>query len=56
MGASIAAIIMKEVFDYLDAPIEIVSGKDVPLPYAVNLEKLALPNLEDVIAAVKRIC
>ncbi|MCZ6886455.1 MAG: pyruvate dehydrogenase complex E1 component subunit beta [Rickettsia endosymbiont of Ixodes persulcatus] len=56
VGASIASIVMKEAFDYLDAPIEIVSGKDVPLPYAVNLEKLALPSESDVIEAVKKVC
>lgn len=56
VGASIAAIVMKEAFDYLDAPVEIVSGKDVPLPYAVNLEKLALPSENDVIEAVKKVC
>ncbi|AGJ02112.1 hypothetical protein H374_8270 [Rickettsia prowazekii str. NMRC Madrid E] len=47
---------MKEAFDYLDAPIEIVSGKDVPLPYAVNLEKLAMPSANDLIEAVKKVC
>lgn len=56
VGASIASTIMQEAFDYLDAPIEIVSGHDVPLPYAVNLEKLALPCLEDVVIAVKKAC
>lgn len=56
VGASIASIVMKEAFDYLDAPIEIVSGKDAPLPYAVNLEKLALPSESDVIEAVKKVC
>jgi len=56
VGASIAAIVMNEVFDYLDAPVVIVSGKDVPLPYAVNLEKLALPSENDVIEAVKKVC
>ncbi|ABV73246.1 dihydrolipoamide acetyltransferase [Rickettsia canadensis str. McKiel] len=56
VGASIASIVMKEAFDYLDAPIEIVSGKDVPLPYAVNLEKLALPSESDIIEAVKKVC
>lgn len=56
VGASIAAIIMQKAFDYLDAPIEIISGKDIPLPYAVNLEKLALPSLEDVIMAAKKVC
>lgn len=56
IGATIAAIVMKEAFDYLDAPVEIVSGKDVPLPYAVNLEKLALPSEDDIINAVKKVC
>ncbi len=56
VGASIASIVMKEAFDYLDAPVEIVSAKDVPLPYAVNLEKLALPSIEDVLSAVRQVC
>lgn len=56
IGSTISAIVMREAFDYLDAPVEIVSGKDVPLPYAVNLEKLALPTVEDIINAVKKVC
>lgn len=56
VGATIASIIMREAFDYLDAPVEIVSAKEVPLPYAVNLEKLALPSVDDVIVAVKKCC
>jgi len=56
VGASIASMVMSRAFDYLDAPIEIISAKDVPLPYAVNLEKLALPTIEDVISAVQRVC
>jgi pyruvate dehydrogenase E1 component beta subunit len=44
VGAEIAARIMEQAFDYLDAPVARVSGKDVPMPYAANLEKLALPN------------
>ena len=47
---------MKHAFDYLDAPVEIVAGKDIPLPYAVNLEKLALPSVDDIVAAVKQVC
>jgi pyruvate dehydrogenase E1 component beta subunit len=43
VGAEIAARIMEHAFDYLDAPVVRVSGKDVPMPYAANLEKLALP-------------
>jgi pyruvate dehydrogenase E1 component beta subunit len=56
IGATIAAIVMQHAFDYLDAPIQIVSGKDVPLPYAENLEKLALPSVEEIVAAAKIAC
>ncbi|OYW31784.1 MAG: pyruvate dehydrogenase complex E1 component subunit beta, partial [Azorhizobium sp. 12-66-6] len=52
VGAEIAAKIMAEAFDYLDAPVLRVTGKDVPMPYAANLEKLALPSVADVIEAV----
>ena len=45
-----------EAFDYLDAPPTKVTGKDVPMPYAANLEKLALPTVDDVIAAAKAVC
>ena len=51
--SEIAAEIMTLAFDYLDAPVARVAGKDVPMPYAANLEKLALPNVDDVVAAVK---
>jgi pyruvate dehydrogenase E1 component beta subunit len=53
--SEIAAEIMTHAFDYLDAPVARVAGKDVPMPYAANLEKLALPNVDDVIAAVKSV-
>jgi pyruvate dehydrogenase E1 component beta subunit len=56
VGASIGAIIMEEAFDYLDAPILRVAGKDVPLPYAANLEKLALPQVADIVEAAKKVC
>ncbi|XVN43598.1 MAG: pyruvate dehydrogenase complex E1 component subunit beta [Candidatus Rickettsia vulgarisii] len=56
VGATIASLVMSKIFDYLDATVEIISGKDVPLPYAVNLEKLALPILEEVIDGVKKVC
>jgi len=56
IGAEISAIIMEEAFDSLDAPVIRVSGKDVPLPYAANLEKLALPQTADIIEAVKQVC
>src|SRR6476659_7892686 len=53
VGAEIAARIMERAFDYLDAPVARVSGKDVPMPYAANLEKLALPSVADVVEAAK---
>ncbi len=55
VGAEIAARIMEQAFDYLDAPVARVSGKDVPMPYAANLEKLALPTVAEVIAAAKAV-
>jgi len=55
IGAEIAARLMEEAFDYLDAPVARVTGKDVPLPYAANLEKLALPTAADVVQAVKSV-
>jgi pyruvate dehydrogenase E1 component beta subunit len=54
--AEIGMRIMEAAFDYLDAPVARVTGKDVPMPYAANLEKLALPNVGDVIAAAKAVC
>jgi pyruvate dehydrogenase E1 component subunit beta len=56
VGAEIAARIMTYAFDYLDAPVARVSGKEVPMPYAANLEKLALPSVAEVVAAVKAVC
>ena len=55
VGAEIAARIMEQAFDYLDAPVARVGAKDVPLPYANNLEKLALPSVADVVAAAKAV-
>ena len=55
IGAEIAARIMEEAFDWLDAPVARVAGKDVPMPYAANLEKLALPNAGDIVAAAKAV-
>ena len=55
VGSEIAALMMEHAFDYLDAPVIRVAAKDVPLPYAANLEKLALPQVEDIIEAVKRV-
>ena len=56
VGAEIAARLMEHAFDYLDAPVARVSGKDVPMPYAANLEKLALPSVAEVVAAAKAVC
>jgi pyruvate dehydrogenase E1 component beta subunit len=56
VGAEIAARIMEHAFDYLDAPVVRVSGKEVPMPYAANLEKLALPSVAEVIEAAKTVC
>ncbi|WP_210490809.1 pyruvate dehydrogenase complex E1 component subunit beta [Microvirga antarctica] len=56
VGAEISARIMEHAFDYLDAPVIRVTGKDVPMPYAANLEKLALPSVADVVRAAKAVC
>ena len=56
IGAEIAARIMEEAFDWLDAPVSRVSGADVPLPYAANLERLALPQAETIAQAAKAVC
>lgn len=56
IGSEIAAIAMEHCFDYLDAPVRRVTQKNVPLPYAANLEKLALPQVEDIINTVNNIC
>ncbi|HEX2257580.1 MAG TPA: pyruvate dehydrogenase complex E1 component subunit beta, partial [Afifellaceae bacterium] len=55
IGAWIAARLMQEAFDFLDAPVLNVNGKDVPMPYAANLEKLALPSVKDVVEAVRAV-
>ena len=56
IGAEIAASMMEHAFDYLDAPVVRVTGVDVPMPYAANLEKLALPQADGVAAAAKAVC
>ena len=55
IGSEISAILMQDAFDYLDAPVMRVAGKDVPMPYAANLEKLALPSAAEVVEAVKTV-
>ena len=56
VGAEIAIQVMEQAFDWLDAPIARVTGKDVPMPYAENLEKLALPQVEDIVATAQAVC
>jgi pyruvate dehydrogenase E1 component subunit beta len=55
IGAELAATMMEECFDWLDAPLKRVAGKDVPLPYAANLERLAVPQVEDIVAAAREV-
>jgi pyruvate dehydrogenase E1 component beta subunit len=55
IGAEIAAIVMEECFDWLDAPLKRIAGKDVPLPYAANLERLALAQVEDIVGAAREV-
>ncbi len=56
IGDHIASQVMQRAFDHLDAPVITICGKDVPMPYAANLEKLALPNVGEVVEAVKAVC
>ncbi|GGF14951.1 pyruvate dehydrogenase complex E1 component subunit beta [Aliidongia dinghuensis] len=56
IGSEIAAVTMEQAFDWLDAPVKRVYGADVPLPYAANLEKLALPQVDDIVSAAKEVC
>jgi pyruvate dehydrogenase E1 component beta subunit len=55
IGSELAALMMEECFDWLDAPMKRVAGKDVPLPYAANLETLATPQVEDIVAAAREV-
>ena len=56
MGSEIAALMMEHAFDDLDAPVKRIAGEDVPMPYAANLEKLALPQADSIVAAAKSVC
>jgi pyruvate dehydrogenase E1 component beta subunit len=56
IGSEIAALVMEHAFDYLDAPVVRVTGADVPMPYAANLEHLALPQVEAIVKAAKAVC
>jgi pyruvate dehydrogenase E1 component beta subunit len=55
IGSYVSSEIMMRAFDWLDAPVVKITGKDVPMPYAANLEKLALPNVDEVVAAVQAV-
>ena len=55
IGSEIAAQTMEAAFDFLDAPVHRVAGEDVPMPYAANLEALALPNADKIITAAKAV-
>jgi pyruvate dehydrogenase E1 component subunit beta len=55
IGSELAAIMMEACFDWLDAPLKRVAGKDIPLPYAANLERLAVPQVEDIVAAAREV-
>jgi pyruvate dehydrogenase E1 component beta subunit len=56
VGDHIASQVMQRAFDWLDAPVVTICGKDVPMPYAANLEKLALPQVEDIVEAARQVC
>jgi pyruvate dehydrogenase E1 component beta subunit len=56
IGAEIAAVMMEQAFNDLDAPVARVAGVDVPMPYAANLEKLALPTVNQIVEAAKSVC
>ncbi|KAK8962835.1 hypothetical protein KSP40_PGU002992 [Platanthera guangdongensis] len=56
VGSEICAVVVEECFEYLDAPVERIAGADVPMPYAQNLERIALPQVEDIVRAAKRAC
>ncbi|NMM46002.1 pyruvate dehydrogenase complex E1 component subunit beta [Rhodospirillaceae bacterium KN72] len=56
IGAELGMVMMENAFDYLDAPVMRVAGKDVPMPYAANLEQLALPQPQDIVEAARAVC
>jgi pyruvate dehydrogenase E1 component beta subunit len=56
MGSELAAVMMEDAFDYLDAPVTRVHGADVPMPYAANLEQLTLPQVQNIVEAAKAVC
>jgi pyruvate dehydrogenase E1 component beta subunit len=56
VGATIASTIMYKAFDYFDAPVEVVSGASTPMPYAENLEKLAIPSIDKIVKSAEKAC
>jgi len=56
IGSELAAVMMEQAFDWLDAPVARVAGVDVPMPYAANLERLALPQVENIVEAARHVC
>ena len=56
VGAEIAAVVNEDAFDHLDAPVERIAGVDIPMPYAENLERMALPTVDDIVRVAKRVC
>ena len=56
IGSELAAQMMEHAFDWLDAPVKRVHGVDVPLPYAANLERMALPQPENIVEAARAVC
>ena len=56
IGAELSALMMEQAFDWLDAPVKRVAGLDVPLPYAANLEHMALPQPEHIVEAARAVC
>ncbi len=56
IGSEVAAVVMEQAFDWLDAPVKRVYGVDVPMPYAANLEAMALPQADDIVAGAKEVC
>jgi pyruvate dehydrogenase E1 component beta subunit len=56
IGSEVASVVMEQAFDWLDAPVKRVFGVDVPMPYAANLEALALPQTESIVAGAKEVC
>ena len=56
IGSELSALMMEHAFDYLDAPVKRVAGLDIPLPYAANLEKMALPQANNIVEAARAVC